>query len=404
MGCQRVVALLLAASLAGAVGGCGGADQTDRSEGGEGVLAVVNGQPVTKDEIEIRLEEMGAEAQQEFNSPSMLSSLINREINMRVWAEAARDAGIDKTPEFKSRLKEAETSVLAQMYTTEIERKATDFSEDQLRDAYERDIDDYSRPGTVHARQILCSSEAEAQEALAAVRGGMPFEQAVAKYSQDTVTKSKSGDLGNLSEASTIPGLGVDPKFVQQISKIETGDVGGPIRTKKGFHVVEVLGRTPPQVRPFSEVKAQLERKLKRERGESGVNRDLEGLWKRYNVTVDDAAIKRYIGYPVTPEEYIRDIREATSTGDKIHLCDEMVRQFPDNKYAAYALLTMGFVYSEELHNKVDSAKAFNLLIERYPDSHLVGAARWMLDNMQRDHPPIRNVEQLVEIAKSAGY
>jgi peptidyl-prolyl cis-trans isomerase C len=404
MGSQRVIKLALAVGLAVALAGCGGKDQPEANAGDESALATVNGEPVTTDDIEVLLGKMNPETRQEFSSPTMLSSLINREINMRVWAQAARDAGIDKTPEFKNRLREAETSLLAELYAAAVERKVTDFSDDQLREAYQRDIDQYSRPGTVHARQILCSSEAAAEEALAAVRGGMPFEQAVSKYSQDSITKAKSGDLGNLAETSVVPGLGVDPEFVQEISKIETGEVGGPIRSKKGFHVVQVLGRTSKEVKPFSEVKMQIERKLKKEKGESGVNSDLQELWKKYNVTVNDAAMKRYIGYPVTPEEYIRDIREATSSGDKIHLCDEMVRRFPDNKYAPYALLTMGFVYSEELRNKVDSAKAFQLLIEKYPDSNLVGAARWMLDNMRREHPPIRNVEHLVEIAKGAGY
>lgn len=405
MGRQRVVAFALAAWLVAVLAGCSGGDGngSESKEAGETTLAVINGRPLTTADMESHISGMTPDAQKEFKSPAMMSSLIDREINMRVWAEAARDAGLDKTPAFDRMMKSAEISILAELYTVDFEKKASDFSDEELRAAYERDKDTYSRPGWIHARHILCSSEAEAQEALAAVRGGMPFEQAVAKYSRDDATRARSGDLGKITKKSAIPGLGVDTKFYEEISKIEPGHVGGPIHSRRGFHVVQVIERTPDEVRPFSEVKPQIERKLTKEIREAGATKDLQALWQKYDVKVNQEAIKRYIGYPVTPEEYVRDIREATSSGDKIRLCQEMVSRFPGNKYAPYALLTMGFTYSEELHNYVDSAKAFNLLIEKYPDSSLVDAARWMLNNMQRPHPPIRNVEHLVEVAKGAG-
>ncbi len=404
MGSQGVKAFAAGMVLALAVFGCGEkeAPEYDESEY-EGALAVIDGEPLMPAVIESRLENMAPEIKKDFENPSMLSAFIDREIDMRVWARAGEDAGIEESQEYKTLIGNARTTILAELYNRGVRAKASALSERDLREAYERDKHLYTRPGDVEARHILCETEEAAREALEAVEGGMQFEEAVEKYSIDRYTSDKGGDLGRLTRESPIPGIGVSPEFYESISSIETGEVGGPIRTARGFHVVQVLGKRSDEVRPFSEVKGQIERRLTRDLSERGEVEELKVLWDKYDVKVNEIAIKRYVGYPVTPEEFIREIREATSPADKITLCDNMTSQFPENKYAPYAQFVRGFTYSEELRNYVEALKSFEWIIEKHPDSKLVPAARWMIENMQKEHPPLRNVEHVVEIAEGAG-
>ena len=404
MGSQGVKAFAAGMVLALAVFGCGEkeAPEYDESEY-EGALAIIDGEPLMPGVIESRLENMAPEIKKDFENPSMLSSFIDREINMRVWARAGEDAGIEETQEYKTLIGNARTTILAELYNRGVRAKASALSERDLREAYERDKHLYTRPGYVEARHILCKTEEAAREALEAVEGGMPFEEAVERYSIDGYTSDSGGDLGRLTRESPVPGIGVSPEFYESISSIEAGEVGGPIRTAGGFHVVQVLGKRSDEVRPFSEIKGQIERRLTRDLSDRGEVEELKVLWDRYDVKVNEIAIKRYVGYPVTPEEFISQIREATSPADKITLCDNMASQFPDNKYAPYAQFVRGFTYSEELRNYVEALKSFEWIIEKHPNSKLVPAARWMIENMQKEHPPLRNVEHVVEIAEGAG-
>jgi len=379
--------------------GCSGSEETGETE----ALAVINGRPLTAADLDARLSSMSPDARNEFDTPSMLSALVDREVKTRVWAEAAREAGLDKTDDFKRMLATAEESILAELYSRRLEEEARNITDADLREAYERDKHLYAAGNAVRARQIVCDTQEKALEALQAVRGGMPFEDAVRKYSVDRFTNSRGGDLGVLRRDSAIPGLGVDPDFFDAIEAVEVGGFAGPIQTRMGYHVVEVLGKVPGEVRPFEEVKGQIRRKLTKERTETGREDMLRRLWKKYNVTINETAIKRYIGYPVTPEEFMRTIKEVTSSGDKITLSRDFVAQFPESKYAPYAQFLTGFVFSEELHNYVEAASAFEELLERYPDSKYAAAARWMLKNMAGEHPPLHSVEDVVRIASEAG-
>jgi len=378
-----------------------GCSKQKAEESGD-VLAVINGKPLTTADIEARLSGMTEEARKEFDSPAMMSALIDREVKMRVWAEAARERGLDKTDEFKRIMEGVETTVLAELYSRYEEKLAEEVSEEQIREAYEREKHLYTSGGAVKVRQIVCSTREKALKALDAVKGGMPFEDAVRKFSEDPYTKDKGGDLGLVREDTAIPGLGVDPDFYNALRGMKKGDVGGPIQTRMGYHVVLVDGVIPGKVRPFEEVKGQVKRKLVKERKETGREENLKHLWDKYHVEVNNDAIKKYIGYPMTPEDFIRTLGEVTSSGDKINLCKDMLAQFPHHKYAPYVQFLMGFVYSEELHNYVDAAEAFKQLLEQYPNSKFAAAAQWMLDNMDKPHPPLRNVEDVLEIAKKA--
>jgi parvulin-like peptidyl-prolyl isomerase len=394
-------------ALLAALAGCGGGGESGEVAGGASSvdeLAVIGGVPLNGADIDFRLSRMDAETRSQFNDPANLSALIDREVRMRVLAQAAEDDGYLDSEEYKIALENAKMMILADIYSRELAADAENISEQDLREAYDRDKHMYSSNTVMKARHILCATEADALEALEAVRGGMDFGQAVARYSRDSYTKSQGGDLGSLSSESIIPGLGAAPDFVEAVSSIADGEVGGPIQTRAGYHIVQVTDRVMGQVPAFEEIRGTLRRRLEKERSESGLSMAMERLWDRYDVTINELGIKRYIGFPTTPEAYVRTLREVTSSGDKITLCTEMVKEFPGHKYAPYMLFTKGFVYSEELHNYAEAHNAFEELLQRYPDSNYAGAARWMIDNMEGGPLQLRNVEDAVNRAKSAGY
>jgi hypothetical protein len=399
MGRQRVTALIVALILVCVVAGCGEREQ--EVEQAEGVIAVVNGRPITIQEIQTRLDGLQPEARDELDNPGILSAFISSHINEVVWAEAAREAGIDQTDEYRRRMTILESTILAQMYGDWIRDELEQPDEGRVDEIFEREKDLYSTL-EVSVRHILCSTEAVAQEALTSLRGGMAFEEAVTQYSEDSYTKDKGGDLGTISRETPIPGLGVAPDFFDALSKLETGQLAGPIRTRRGYHVVLVLNKSSVERMSPETLRAQIVRRLKKESSAAGVSDVQADLWKRFNVQVFDARVKEYIGYPVTPEQYVRHIQEATAPGDKIELCRQMVSQFPENKYAPWAHFMLGFVLSEELHSYADAESSFRTILQRHPDSDWAAAARWMIENMRGEHPRLRGLDDVKARARGA--
>jgi len=88
----------------------------------------------------------------------------------------------------------------------------------------------------VHARHILLSTEAEAIVALARLEAGETFEAVAAEVSNDATTRENGGDLDwFVPEQLTTPELGA---FALTLA---VGDIGGPVVTTLGYHIVQLL-------------------------------------------------------------------------------------------------------------------------------------------------------------------
>ena len=58
-------------------------------------------------------------------------------------------------------------------------------------------------------------------------------------------------------------------------------------------------------------------------------------------------------------------------------LCNQLLKQYPQSKWAPQALLTLGsFVYNDQLNDTAKAHAAFQRLIDEYPDSDLVDDAQ----------------------------
>jgi len=82
-----------------------------------------------------------------------------------------------------------------------------------------------------------------AEDILKELKGGASFGDLVMKYSEDTVSKYKGGDIGMFmrSDPQRLQFFGKD--FIDEIFKLNKGETSDVIQSNIGFHIVKVVDR-----------------------------------------------------------------------------------------------------------------------------------------------------------------
>jgi peptidyl-prolyl cis-trans isomerase SurA len=114
----------------------------------------------------------------------------------------------------------------------------------------------------------------KAEQVLDEISGGAPFDSMAFKYSQDESSADKGGRLGTFREGELLPEL------EELAATLEPGEVGGPVRTSAGYHILILLSKELSEPPPFTEVRSTLERNLMFQKEESARSRWLDDLKK----------------------------------------------------------------------------------------------------------------------------
>jgi parvulin-like peptidyl-prolyl isomerase len=101
----------------------------------------------------------------------------------------------------------------------------------------------------VHARHILVRSESDAHDVLGQLQNGADFVALAAQYSQDVTTREQGGDLGWF-----IDGELLEPALSQVAFALEPGQIGGPVVTRLGYHIIQTLERDEQPLSPEKRV------------------------------------------------------------------------------------------------------------------------------------------------------
>jgi peptidyl-prolyl cis-trans isomerase D len=143
-------------------------------------------------------------------------------------------------------------------------RQTAQVSDDDLKRLYQQNIAQFQVPDRVHVEHILLftrgkTTDAEiaevknrAENVLKEVKKGGNFEELAKKYSEDTQTKPKGGDLGWVMHGQTVP------EFEKAAFSTPKGGTSDLVKTEFGFHILRVVDKETAHTVPLEEVKPQL--------------------------------------------------------------------------------------------------------------------------------------------------
>ena len=124
---------------------------------------------------------------------------------------------------------------------------------------------------------------------LTELKANKDFGEVAMKYSDDTGTKEKGGDLGFFERRMMVQ------EFDEAVFNLEIGQISNVVKTNFGLHIIKA---TEKEAYPsFEQDRENLKNLLKRSRYPELYAELINNYKKEYNYSINDAAIQQMIGY-----------------------------------------------------------------------------------------------------------
>ncbi len=229
------------------------------------VVAQVGDRTITRTMLDQIINTIPEERRARFLTPDGRNKILDEVISFTLFAEAARAEGIDQEPAIQTRLDYTATEYLARQYLKRQAAREPQVTEEQVKSYYHDHKDEFTPPEQIKARHILVKTEAKAKEILKELEEGADFAGLAAKYSIDPAA-SEGGQFELPGHGKWLPKGTFEASFEHELYKIPEGEIGGPIKTQFGWHVLKVDGKRRPQPPDYLQLRSGIKRKLEQER------------------------------------------------------------------------------------------------------------------------------------------
>lgn len=249
----RILVFLLALLLPFAAAAQGGLPQplAEALNEKNPVVALVNGVEIRWNDVIYSAIELPPEYQAQIEV--LFPVLLGRLIDLELIAQKARQEGMDKSAEFRRRMRAVENQVLQETYLADYLGGA--FSEKDVQQRVEVMSTGSSRE-EAHVALIVCASQQICQAALDRLNAGVDFAK-VARENSVHASAASGGDLGWFGRAELQPAAVAQEAFTLPIGQYSRQ----PISTEIGWVLVKVLQRRVSE--PLS--KAELAQRIRLE-------------------------------------------------------------------------------------------------------------------------------------------
>ncbi|WP_243383799.1 peptidylprolyl isomerase [Geothrix alkalitolerans] len=185
-------------------------------------------------------------------------------------SEAARKQGLDRRPEVQAALwlEERERAYVryAEAFLSEAQ-----VSEVELAKHHETFPDRFRQVGALRLQVLVADSKDEVDAALNAVRTGLPWREAVARYANAEATGNPEPGWVEVASLKTL----VPPTLMQPLLAGPQGQPVGPMLGPDGFMIFNALERRPGPVMPLGECREAVRADYLKAHGHDLVERSL---------------------------------------------------------------------------------------------------------------------------------
>lgn len=221
------------------------------------------GRSISRQEFE-RLLEGDPRYRQALERPELKRAIATEFGRAFALEAAARERGLDRSPEFELKLRALTQQLLAHELLTSLRKEIladeaalrarydelpATFSSPRVRQIFVRKPGSRLAPPPGSPERSLDAARAWARTLRARLAEGADFAELAAAESEDLASRERGGDLGFLVRGAS------EPEIEAAVFSLPLGVLSDPIETATGIHIVRVEERRPV---PFDEVKAAL--------------------------------------------------------------------------------------------------------------------------------------------------
>ena len=233
-------------------------------------VATVNGVVIPRQRLELVVRQQVARGAPD--NEQLRGQIRDVLINNELLIQEANRSGLSKKTEVQQLLDLNRQEVIANSMIGEYLR-VNPVADADIQKEYER-AKSQTGEREYHARHILLSTEDEAKGVIAELKKGAKFDEIAQKKSLDEGSRPKGGDLD-----WNVPS-NFDKAFSDVMVKLEKGKLSEvPVRTRFGFHVIQLDDVRAVNFPPLSQVRQQLQQRIVGQRVE-GYVRDLRAKAK----------------------------------------------------------------------------------------------------------------------------
>lgn len=230
-----------------------------------------------------------------------LERLVRSELIRTNLLVEAKAKGFDKRPEVVQQIERAKDQALLEAYANSIARPPAEYpSDNDVKTYYDANPGAFAVPTQYRVAQIFLPLPEDANKLKVdtvakqaqdlysqAQRATTDFAALAKEFSGHKESAQKGGEMGWLPESQLIP------EIKSVLSQLTLGKTSNPIKTNQGYHLMKLLEKKEPSVRPLSEVKTSIASALRYRKAQENERKYLEEISSKNPIAVNQIELTK---------------------------------------------------------------------------------------------------------------
>lgn len=222
----------------------------------ERVVAFVNGKPITQTEFDHEWAALPDATKARYEKEGGRQVFLKELVDDEILLQEARKLGLDQSDAIRDRVRRYKERLLKDELLKDRMKTTVELTKDELDRYFEEHAGELLTPLKVRVSQMLLANYPAAKDLETQVNRGGDFGKFAQRYSIDTKTKAKGGDLGPYRKGLVIP------EVDEVVKTLKPGMVSAPIKTEAGYYLVRVDALDPEIIQADQAKRERLRQEL----------------------------------------------------------------------------------------------------------------------------------------------
>ena len=259
----------------------------DKFDAGKTVAAVVNGEPITRDEILLSLK-TGPAVKNNKEIDRLKRDTLNILIRDKLLDMEVAKRHYEQDEKLQKQLKQTMDSFLLRLFKEKIIGGAVKLDEKEIKEYYNEHEQEFKEPDRVRLKMIKLHKQETANKVLKELKKGADFGVLAMEKSKDS-SAVKRGNIGWITVNQLAPDVN------EKLDEVKIGEVFGPFRGKYGLTIWRLDGREEGNLIKYSSVRDTIIKMLGRKKYQKMFDEYVSKLRLVSNIIINESVLKSFI-------------------------------------------------------------------------------------------------------------